>query len=141
MQITEVKVFPVREQKLRAFVSIVIDDCFMVNDIKIIRGRDGRFISMPSRRKKNGDFKDVAHPLNNETRREMEHRILAEYDRVRGVSETPVEQGPPPEVSDRVGEEDEPLGKPLAAEPDGENDGRTLKEVADRHVSDSFWTT
>ena len=141
MQITEVKVFPVKEQKLKAFVSIVIDDCFMVNDIKIIRGRDGRFISMPSRRKKNGDFKDVAHPLNNETRRAMEHRILAEYDRVRGVREAPAEQPPPLEALDTAGEEREPLSESLAAEPDGENDGRTLKEVADRHLRDSFWTT
>ena len=68
MEITEVKVFPIQEEKLRAFVSIVFDHCFMVNDIKVIRGRDGLFVSMPSRRKKNGDFKDVAHPLNNDTR-------------------------------------------------------------------------
>src|SRR3569832_2315406 len=66
MEITEVKVFPIQEEKLKAFVSIVFDHCFMVNDIKIIQGRDGLFISMPSRKKKNGEFKDVAHPLNNE---------------------------------------------------------------------------
>ena len=60
MEITEVKVFPIQEEKLRAFVSIVIDRCFMVNDIKVIQGRDGLFISMPTRRKKNGDFKDIA---------------------------------------------------------------------------------
>ncbi|HEY4590895.1 MAG TPA: septation protein SpoVG family protein, partial [Thermoanaerobaculia bacterium] len=47
MEITEVKVFPIQEEKLRAFVSIVFDHCFMVNDIKIIQGRDGLFISMP----------------------------------------------------------------------------------------------
>jgi stage V sporulation protein G len=69
MEITEVKVFPIQEEKLKAFVSIVFDQCFMVNDIKIIQGKDGLFISMPSRKKKNGEFKDVAHPLNNETRR------------------------------------------------------------------------
>ena len=80
MEITEVKVFPVTEEKLKAFVSIVIDRCFMVNDIKVIQGSDGLFISMPSRRKKNGDFKDIAHPLNNETRRMIEERILNEYE-------------------------------------------------------------
>ncbi len=84
MEITEVKVFPIQEEKLRAFVSIVIDRCFMVNDIKVIQGRDGLFISMPSRRKKNGDFKDIAHPLNNETRRMIEERILTEYEGVVG---------------------------------------------------------
>ena len=82
MEITEVKVFPIEEEKLKAFVSVVFDHCFMVNDIKIIQGRDGLFISMPSRKKKNGEFKDVAHPLNNETRRKMEGCILGEYERI-----------------------------------------------------------
>src|SRR5260370_498473 len=84
MEITEVKVFPIQEEKLKAFVSVVFDQCFMVNDIKIIQGRDGLFISMPSRKKKNGEFKDVAHPLNNETRRTIEEKILVEYERVLG---------------------------------------------------------
>ncbi len=84
MQITEVKVFPIHEEKLKAFVSVVFDGCFMVNDIKVIRGREGLFISMPSRKKKNGEFKDVAHPLNNETRRMIETQILGEYERVLG---------------------------------------------------------
>src|ERR1044071_814137 len=82
MEITEVKVFPIHEEKLKAFVSVVFDHCFMVNDIKIIQGRDGLFISMPSRKKKNGEFKDVAHPLNNETRRMIEGKVLAEYERL-----------------------------------------------------------
>ncbi len=81
MEITEVKVFPINEEKLKAFVSVVFDQCFMVNDIKVIQGKDGLFISMPSRKKKNGEFKDVAHPLNNGTRRMIEGQILAEYDR------------------------------------------------------------
>src|SRR5881227_551888 len=84
MEITEVKVFPIQEEKLKAFVSIVFDQCFMVNDIKIIQGRDGLFISMPSRKKKNGEFKDVAHPLNNETRRMIEEKVLGEYERILG---------------------------------------------------------
>lgn len=82
MEITEVKVFPVDEEKLKAFVSIVFDRSFMVNDIKIIQGRDGLFISMPSRKKKNGEFKDVAHPLNNETRQMIEQVVVGEYQRV-----------------------------------------------------------
>src|ERR1700680_4616406 len=82
MEITEVKVFPIQEEKLKAFVSIVFDQCFMVNDIKIIQGRDGLFSSMRSRKKKNGEFKDVAHPLNNETRRMIEDKVLGEYERI-----------------------------------------------------------
>ena len=93
MEITEVKVFPIQEEKLKAFVSIVFDHCFMVNDIKIIQGKDGLFISMPSRKKKNGEFKDIAHPLNRETRERMEKRILSEYERIRTEpAATPVEE-------------------------------------------------
>src|SRR3978361_1741025 len=94
MEITEVKVFPIQEEKLKALVSIVFDQCFMVNDIKIIQGRDGLFISMPSRKKKNGEFKDVAHPLNNETRRMIEEKVLAEYDAaLRERGEPPADRG------------------------------------------------
>ena len=134
MEITEVKVFPIQEEKLKAFVSIVFDQSFMVNDIKIIQGRDGLFISMPSRKKKNGEFKDVAHPLNNETRRMIEEKVLAEYDRVlveRGDS--PADRG---ERASRIpaaeGGETEPL--PLAAAE------KTLEEVEEIHLRDSFWT-
>ena len=79
MEITDVRVYPVRDEKVRAFVSIVFDRCFMVNDIKVIQGKDGLFVSMPSRKRKSGEFKDVAHPLNSETRRWVEERILAVY--------------------------------------------------------------
>jgi stage V sporulation protein G len=80
-------VFPVEEEKLKAYVSIVLDDCFLVSDLKVIQGPNGLFISMPSKRKKNGEFKDVAHPLNRETREMMEKRILGEYQKAR--AETP----------------------------------------------------
>ena len=83
MNITQVKVFPVSEEKLKAYVSIVLDDCFLVSDLKVIQGPNGLFISMPSKRKKNGEFKDVAHPLNRETRELMEKRILEEYEKVK----------------------------------------------------------
>jgi len=82
MDITQVKVFPVNEEKLKAYVSIVLDECFLVSDLKVIQGPNGLFISMPSKRKKNGEFKDIAHPLNRETRERMEKRILDEYGRV-----------------------------------------------------------
>jgi stage V sporulation protein G len=89
MNITQVKVFPVNEEKLKAYVSIVFDACFLVSDLKIIQGPNGLFISMPSKRKKNGDFKDVAHPLNRETREMLEKRILAEYERVKAAAPAP----------------------------------------------------
>lgn len=113
MEITEVKVFPVSEDKLKAFVSIVLDRCFMVNDIKVIRGKDGLFISMPSRKKKNGEFKDVAHPLNNETRRTIEERVLDEYERVlRGRGEAPEVGRRPLKIDD-----EEEVTPPRAATP------------------------
>ena len=98
MNITQVKVFPVNEEKLKAYVSIVIDGCFLVSDLKIIQGPNGLFISMPSKRKKNGEFKDVAHPLNRETREMLEKHVLAEYERVRATAPPPPPPAPPAEA-------------------------------------------
>ena len=82
MEITDVRVFPVEQDKLRAFVSIVLDRCFVIGDIKIISGSNGLFISMPSKRRKDGTFRDIAHPLNSETRQVMEERIISRYREV-----------------------------------------------------------
>ena len=79
MEITQVKVFPVEEERLKAYVSIVLDDCFLVSDLKVIQGPNGVFVSMPSKRKKNGEFKDIAHPLNNQMRQYLEDKILTVY--------------------------------------------------------------
>ena len=156
MEITEVKVFPVQEEKLKAFVSIVFDQCFMVNDIKIIQGRDGLFISMPSRKKKNGEFKDVAHPLNNETRRMIEDKVLGEYERILGergerlpqaASTAPGESRPtmppmpsmPPPAPPQMPESAQMAsGGDMAPPPVTE---RTMEEVEEMHLRDSFWTT
>lgn len=132
MQVTEIKVFPVDEEKLKAFVSVVFDHCFMVNDIKVIQGREGLFISMPSRRKRNGKFKDVAHPLNNETRRMIEDQVLGEYDRIlenRAPEPRPVAPSEPAAetVPNRPEEKQE------------EAEGKSLEEVAEMHLRDSFW--
>jgi stage V sporulation protein G len=82
MEITQIRVFPVQEEKLKAFVSIILDDCFVVSDIKIIEGGSGLFVSMPSKKRKNGTFRDIAHPLNNETRRHFEEQIISKYREV-----------------------------------------------------------
>ena len=82
MDITDVRVFPVDEDRLKAYVTIVFDGCFMVSDVKVINGPNGLFISMPSKRRKNGTFRDVAHPLNSETRRMIEERVLQRYEEV-----------------------------------------------------------
>jgi stage V sporulation protein G len=81
MDITEVRVYPVNEEKLKAYVTITLDNCFVVRDLKVINGNTGLFIAMPAKRRKDGTFKDIAHPLNVETRQRMERVILAEYDK------------------------------------------------------------
>ncbi|HTP50562.1 MAG TPA: septation regulator SpoVG [Anaeromyxobacteraceae bacterium] len=81
MEITEVRVFPVNEDKLKAYVTITLDHCFVVRDLKVIQGTTGLFVAMPAKRRKDGSFKDIAHPLNAETRDRMERVILAEYER------------------------------------------------------------
>jgi stage V sporulation protein G len=79
MEITDVKVIPVDDEKLKAFVSIVFDQCFVVTDIKIIHGPKGLFVSMPSKKRKDGTFKDIAHPLNNKMRQYLEDKVLSVY--------------------------------------------------------------
>ena len=78
-EITDVKVIPVDDEKLKAFVSIVFDACFVVTDIKIIFGPKGLFVSMPSKKRKDGTFKDIAHPLNNQMRQYLEEKVLSVY--------------------------------------------------------------
>lgn len=80
MVITEVKVFPVNEERLKAYVSITIDNCFVVRDLKIIEGTSGLFVAMPSKKRKDGQFKDIAHPLNQETRESLETMIFDAYE-------------------------------------------------------------
>ncbi len=139
MEITEIKVFPVNEEKLKAFVSVVFDQCFMVNDIKVIQGRDGLFISMPSRRKRNGKFKDVAHPLNNETRQMIESQVLEEYDRAlegREVETRAPARQPRPSPPKK---EERPSPEPEEAVESVEE--KSLEEVAEMHLRDSFWNS
>jgi len=93
VEITQIRVFPVQEEKLKAFVSVILDECFVVSDIKIIQGTSGLFVSMPSKKRKDGSFRDIAHPLNNETRRRFEEQIISRYREV--VEETGGEPPPP----------------------------------------------
>jgi stage V sporulation protein G len=86
MEITDVKVIPVDDEKLKAFVSIVFDQCFVVTDIKIIHGPKGLFVSMPSKKRKDGTFKDIAHPLNNQMRQYLEDKVLTVYRQQVGSS-------------------------------------------------------
>lgn len=81
MEITEVRVNLQDEEVLKAFVSITLDDEFVVRGLKVIQGMEGRFVAMPARKKRDGTFQDIAHPINRETREYMESVILTEFDR------------------------------------------------------------
>ena len=83
MKITDVRIRLVakEELKLRAVASITIDECFVIHDIKVIDGKDGLFISMPNRKTPNGEFKDIVHPINTETREMIKNAIMAEYEK------------------------------------------------------------
>ena len=81
MQITDVRVRKItKEGKLRAVVSITIDNEFVVHDIKVIEGEKGLFIAMPSRKSADGEYRDVAHPINTDTRERIQSLILEKYE-------------------------------------------------------------
>ena len=83
MQITDVRVRKVtKEGKMKAAVSITFDDEFAVHDIKIIEGEKGLFIAMPSRKTTDGEYRDIAHPINSETRDRIQKIILEKYEEV-----------------------------------------------------------
>ena len=89
MKVTEVKVFPVNEDRLKAYVSITFENAFVVRDLKIIQGTSGLFVAMPSKKRKDGQFRDIAHPLNQETREMIEDVVFKAYeDELRSMGET-----------------------------------------------------
>jgi stage V sporulation protein G len=112
MEISEIRINLSKGGKVRAFAQIVLDDCFVVGDIRILEGKEGVVsVAMPARRLRNGSFRDIAHPLNGETRRRFEESILAEYRRVLA------EQG----------------------NPDGGKDAQSQK-IARRFLGEKYWT-
>lgn len=85
LNITDVRITKVDgDDKLRAFAGLVIEDCFLVGDLRVVEGEDGYFVAMPSRRKRDGSFKDIAYPLNNTLREEIEERVLLAYEAATG---------------------------------------------------------
>ena len=91
MNITDVRVRRVaKEGKMKAVVSITIDEEFVVHDIKVIEGEKGLFIAMPSRKATDGEYRDIAHPINSATREKIQNIILEKYEQV--LAEEPVEE-------------------------------------------------
>ena len=83
MKITDVRIRLVEKDgsKLKAVASMTIDDCFVVHDIKIVEGKDGYFISMPSRKTPDGEYRDIVHPINTETREQVISEILKAFEK------------------------------------------------------------
>lgn len=88
MKITEIRVSLRDDNKLKAFASITLDDCFVIRGLKIIEGAKGVFVAMPSRKRPDGTYQDVAHPINNETRDWMEGLIVKAYEEELANAET-----------------------------------------------------
>ena len=119
MKVTEVRISPAKGGKVRAFASVVFDDCFIVNDLRVIEGREGQvFVTMPGRKARNGQMRDIAHPLNSETREHVEQRVLEEYESARRT---------------RV------VGDRSASGADGKES--TLDRLSARLFNEEFWTS
>jgi stage V sporulation protein G len=81
MEITDIRVRKVAgEGKLKAYVTVTFDECFVVHNVKIIEGKSGVFIAMPSRKTRTGEYKDVAHPIHPDFRSELQNKILEKYE-------------------------------------------------------------
>jgi stage V sporulation protein G len=121
MNITEVRISPAKGGKVRAFASIVIDDCFIVNDLRVIEGREGQiYVTMPARKVRNGQMRDIAHPLNSQTRKQIEDTVLAEFRQA--VEHLIVPQQNPGKDSRK------------------KNPSNPLDRLATKLFSDDFWT-
>ena len=81
MEITEIKIFAVDEKRVKAYSSVVFDDCFIVRDLKVIQGDSKLFVAMPSKKMKDGSYRDTVHPLNNNMRSKIETSILEAYEK------------------------------------------------------------
>lgn len=111
MNITEVRINVNKGGKVKAFAQVVIDGCFLVGDIRVLEGKEGSvYVAMPSRRLRNGSFRDIAHPLNTETRRRLDDAILGEYRRL---------------VTEQGG---------------GDGDGSRTQQIAGRLLGEKYWT-
>ena len=106
MKITEVRITVRNEEKLKAFASITFDDSFVVRGLKVINGSQGYFVSMPSRKRKDGSYQDIAHPINNEMRKEIEDKVLDAFEKELNSPSTSSGSPEPDEVHNLSDQED-----------------------------------
>ncbi|PKQ17024.1 MAG: hypothetical protein CVT67_02470 [Actinobacteria bacterium HGW-Actinobacteria-7] len=86
MKITKVTLRPVAMNKVVAIASIVIDDCFVIHDLRVVNGDKGLFVAMPSRKLPNGDFRDICHPICTDARTDIQESVLAQFEAEGGAS-------------------------------------------------------
>jgi stage V sporulation protein G len=103
LEISEIKITVRDDNKLKGFASITLDNCFVVRGLKIIEGASGLFIAMPSRKRRDGTFQDIAHPINMATREWMESRVIAAYKQEMKRLED--DEIPPPKTRDSTSED------------------------------------
>ena len=85
LNLTDVRIMPItNDDKLRAYAAIVLDGAFLIGDLRVVEGEDGYFVAMPSRRKRDGSYKDIAYPLTNEAREFVERRVLEAFEAATG---------------------------------------------------------
>ncbi len=92
MEITEIRISLHDDNKLKAFASVTFDDCFVVRGLKLIDGAKGTFVAMPSRKRPDGTYQDIAHPINSETRSWMEKLIVEAYEKEQKNIQTETEK-------------------------------------------------
>jgi stage V sporulation protein G len=80
MDVTKVSLRPVSMNKVCAIASVVIDDAFVVHDLRVVNGEKGLFVAMPSRKLPNGEFRDICHPINAEARQQIQESVLAQFE-------------------------------------------------------------
>ena len=85
MQITKVTLRPVTMNKVVAIASIVIDDCFVIHDLRVVNGDKGVFVAMPSRKLPNGDFRDICHPINTDARTDIQQAVITQFEQDGGI--------------------------------------------------------
>jgi stage V sporulation protein G len=105
VEITEVRITLRDEEKLKAFANVTFDDAFVVRGLKVINGTNGYFVSMPSRKRPDGTYQDIAHPINNEMRRVIEDAVLGAYENERQADASFQDTAEPAPETEEVVEE------------------------------------
>src|ERR1043166_7249002 len=96
MEISDVQIYLMNEEKLKAYATVIIDNAFLIRDLKVIQGNNGLFIAMPAKKMKDGSYRDIAHPLNQDTRQYFEKKILEAFEKATQDSGSTEEGGSAP---------------------------------------------